>query len=88
MADCRYQISQCAYVKLVLHALKHHSSSVNGLLLGRLVEDGAAPTVQISDSVPLSHSQIGILPYLELALIQVLHLQLKTHPLFAFLSFS
>ncbi|XP_020597207.1 ER membrane protein complex subunit 8/9 homolog [Phalaenopsis equestris] len=71
MADCRYQISQCAYIKLVLHALKHASSSVNGLLVGRLVEGGGSPTVQISDSVPLFHSQIGILPYLELALIQV-----------------
>ncbi|XP_028549212.1 ER membrane protein complex subunit 8/9 homolog isoform X2 [Dendrobium catenatum] len=74
MGDCRYQISQCAYIKFVLHALKHRSSSVNGLLLGRLLEDGgggAAPTVLISDSVPLSHSQIGVLPYLELALIQV-----------------
>ncbi|KAK8964971.1 hypothetical protein KSP40_PGU021140 [Platanthera guangdongensis] len=74
MADCRYQISQGAYIKLVLHALKHRSLSVNGLLLGRLIEnDGgaAAPAVQISDAVPLSHSQIGILPYLELALIQV-----------------
>ncbi|KAI0489093.1 hypothetical protein KFK09_028934 [Dendrobium nobile] len=74
MGDCRYQISQCAYIKFVLHALKHRSSSVNGVLLGRLLEDGgggAAPTVLISDSVPLSHSQIGVLPYLELALIQV-----------------
>lgn len=73
MADCRYQISQCAYIKLVLHALKHQSFSVNGLLLGRLLEGGGgtALTVQISDAVPLSHSQIGILPYLELALIQV-----------------
>lgn len=74
MTDCRYQISQCAYIKFVLHALKHRSSSVNGLLLGRLVEDGgggAAPIVQISDAVPLSHSQIGMLPHLELALIQV-----------------
>ncbi|KAG0496852.1 hypothetical protein HPP92_001369 [Vanilla planifolia] len=73
MADCRYQILQSAYIKLVLHALKHRTSAVNGLLLGRLSEDGGggAPTVQISDAVPLSHSQIGILPYLELALIQV-----------------
>ncbi|PKA59978.1 ER membrane protein complex subunit 8/9 like [Apostasia shenzhenica] len=74
MAECGYVISQGAYIKLVLHALKHRSSPVNGLLVGRLLDGGiagASPTVQISDAVPLSHSQIGILTYLELALIQV-----------------
>ncbi|KAJ6836874.1 putative ER membrane protein complex subunit 8/9-like protein [Iris pallida] len=71
--ECKYEVSQTAYIKLVLHALKHRSASVNGLLLGRLLDSSsaAAATVQISDAVPLSHSQISLLPSLELALIQV-----------------
>lgn len=66
--DCKYEIGQNPYIKLVLHALKHQSSAVNGLLIGRLLDDGA--TVHVADAVPLSHSQIGLLPALELALIQ------------------
>ncbi|XP_073009044.1 ER membrane protein complex subunit 8/9 homolog [Typha latifolia] len=68
--ECRYELSQSAYIKLVLHALKHRSAAVNGLLVGHLTEDGAA-VVHIADSIPLSHSQIALLPSLELALIQV-----------------
>ncbi|XP_020083918.1 ER membrane protein complex subunit 8/9 homolog [Ananas comosus] len=72
-AECRYELSQTAYIKLALHALKHPSSPVNGLLLGPLQTPAFAadPTVVVSDAVPLSHSQIGLLPSLELALIQV-----------------
>ncbi|CAA6671965.1 unnamed protein product [Spirodela intermedia] len=71
--DCKYEIRQEAYVKLVLHALKHRASAVNGLLVGRLVDAAGSGSagVQIVDAVPLSHSQIGLLPSLELALIQV-----------------
>ncbi|KAF7119383.1 hypothetical protein RHSIM_Rhsim13G0193700 [Rhododendron simsii] len=34
--DMRYEIGQNAYIKLVLQALNHKTSAVNGLLLGRL----------------------------------------------------
>ncbi|XP_073101838.1 ER membrane protein complex subunit 8/9 homolog [Elaeis guineensis] len=68
--ECRYEVAQAAYIKLVLHALKHRTSPVGGLLVGRLPEDNAS-TVQIADAIPLTHSQIGLLPSLELALIQV-----------------
>lgn len=68
--DCtNYEIRQTAYIKLVLHALKHKASSVNGVLLGRLINGDSV--VQIDDAVPLSHSQIGLLPTLEIALIQI-----------------
>ncbi|KAG1354075.1 ER membrane protein complex subunit 8/9 [Cocos nucifera] len=69
-AECRYEVAQAAYIKLVLHALKHCCSPVGGLLVGRLSDDDAS-TVQIGDAIPLTHSQIGLLPSLELALIQV-----------------
>ncbi|KAK6133047.1 hypothetical protein DH2020_033202 [Rehmannia glutinosa] len=67
--ESRYEIHQNAYLKLVLHALKHRTSAVNGVLLGRSSADGA--TVEIVDSVPLFHSQIGLLPPLEIALIMI-----------------
>ncbi|OVA04500.1 Uncharacterized protein family UPF0172 [Macleaya cordata] len=66
--EIKYEIGQNAYIKLVLHALKHKTSAVNGILLGRVVKD---EVVEISESVPLSHSQIGLLPALEIALIQI-----------------
>ncbi|KAL3508344.1 hypothetical protein ACH5RR_027745 [Cinchona calisaya] len=66
--DSKYEIHQNAYIKLVLHALKHKTSAVNGVLLGRLSGD---ETVEIVDSVPLFHSQIGLLPPLEIALIMI-----------------
>lgn len=66
--ETKYQIQQNAYIKLVLHAIKHKTSAVNGILLGRLSGDGM---VDIVDSVPLFHSQIGVLPPLEIALIMV-----------------
>ncbi|GAB4845907.1 hypothetical protein Ancab_024912 [Ancistrocladus abbreviatus] len=65
----RYKIGQNAYIKLVLHALSHKTSAVNGVLIGRL---GDNEIVEISDAVPLFHSQqISLLPSLEIALLQI-----------------
>ncbi|PIA37296.1 hypothetical protein AQUCO_03000116v1 [Aquilegia coerulea] len=66
--ELKYQIGQNAYIKLVLHAIKHKTSAVNGILLGRLLKD---EVIEISDAIPLSHSNIGLLPTLEIALIQI-----------------
>ncbi|KAF5180253.1 ER membrane protein complex subunit 8/9-like protein [Thalictrum thalictroides] len=66
--ELKYQIGQNAYIKSVLHAIKHKTSAVNGILLGRLLKD---EVIEISDAIPLSHSQIGLLPTLEIALIQL-----------------
>ncbi|CAI9088185.1 OLC1v1022444C1 [Oldenlandia corymbosa var. corymbosa] len=68
--EAKYEIHQNAYIKLVLHALKHQTSAVNGVLLGRL-SAGNDDTVEIVESVPLFHSQIGLLPPLEIALIMI-----------------
>ncbi|KAK6149427.1 hypothetical protein DH2020_016952 [Rehmannia glutinosa] len=65
--ESRYEIHQNAYIKLVLHALNHRTSAVNAVLLGR----SAAAAVEIVDSVPLFHSQIGLLPPLEIALSMI-----------------
>uniref|UniRef100_A0A5B6ZYB5 MPN domain-containing protein n=1 Tax=Davidia involucrata TaxID=16924 RepID=A0A5B6ZYB5_DAVIN len=69
--ELRYEIGQTAYVKLILHTLKHKTSAVNGVLLGRPSGGDTNPVVEITDSVPLFHSQIGLLPPLEIALIQI-----------------
>ncbi|KAF7145018.1 hypothetical protein RHSIM_Rhsim04G0226000 [Rhododendron simsii] len=67
--DMRYEIGQNAYIKLVLQALNYKTSAVNGLLLGRLSAYNN-DVVEITESVPLFHSQIDLLPPLEIALIQ------------------
>ncbi|XP_073303817.1 ER membrane protein complex subunit 8/9 homolog [Primulina huaijiensis] len=64
-----YEIHQIAYIKLVLHALKHRTSAVNAVLIGRSAAFGNS--VEIIDSVPLFHSQIGLLPPLEIALTMI-----------------
>ncbi|GLT26431.1 hypothetical protein SLA2020_014960 [Shorea laevis] len=69
-ADIKYEISQNAYIKLVLHALNHKTASVNGVLLGR--PNPLNHTVlEITDSVPLFHSNLALLPPLEIALIMI-----------------
>lgn len=70
-----YELRQTAYVKLVLHALKHTACAVNGVLIGRCVGgeggDGKVSSVEVTDCVPFFHCQLGLLPMLELALSQV-----------------
>ncbi|KAF9666555.1 hypothetical protein SADUNF_Sadunf16G0241100 [Salix dunnii] len=66
-AELRYEISQNAYIKLVLHSLKHKTSAVNGVFLGSSCDD----VVQIIDSVPLFHNHLGLLPPLEISLIMI-----------------
>ncbi|KAM6552551.1 hypothetical protein CsatB_013313 [Cannabis sativa] len=68
--ELKYEIAQNAYIKLVLHALKHKASSVNAVLLGR-VAPGNDDVIEITDSVPLFHSHIGLLPQLEISLILI-----------------
>ncbi|XP_061965721.1 ER membrane protein complex subunit 8/9 homolog [Populus nigra] len=65
--ESRYEISQNAYIKLVLHSLKHKTSAVNGVLVGSSCDD----VVQIIDSVPLFHNHLGLLPPLEISLIMI-----------------
>ncbi|XP_061337623.1 ER membrane protein complex subunit 8/9 homolog [Gastrolobium bilobum] len=68
-SDLRYEIAQNAYIKLVLHSLKHTTSAVNGVLIGRISPSN--DTVEIADAVPLFHSHISLLPQLEISLILI-----------------
>jgi hypothetical protein len=67
--DLKYEVTQNAYIKLVLHSLKHPTSAVNGVLIGRI--SSSNDTVEITDAVPLFHSQIPLLPQLEISLILI-----------------
>ncbi|CAH9108040.1 unnamed protein product [Cuscuta europaea] len=67
--DSRYEIHQNAYIKLVLHAIKHKTSAVNGVLLGST--SASADVVEVVDAIPLFHSQLSILPPLEISLFMI-----------------
>ncbi|KAJ8774182.1 hypothetical protein K2173_009613 [Erythroxylum novogranatense] len=66
--ELTYELSQNAYIKLDLHALKHRTTAVNGLLLGRANGDDV---LEIAESVPLFHSHLSLLPPLEISLILI-----------------
>lgn len=72
MGELKYELSQNAYIKLVLQARKHKTAAVNGVLLGRVSPQNDA-VVEIADSVPLFHSHLGLLPNLEISLIMVIY---------------
>lgn len=63
-----YELSQTAYIKIVLHALKHPSSAVNGILFGRF---GSYTTMDVVDAMPVSHSASTFYPPFQIALHQV-----------------
>lgn len=61
------QLSTSAYSKILLHAHKHPSKQVLGILVGQLLNKNS---IQVTDSFPISHGQT-LLPMLEIALVQV-----------------
>ncbi|KAK9841747.1 hypothetical protein WJX81_000331 [Elliptochloris bilobata] len=76
-----YTVDSKALLKILLHAAKHPSHSVNGVLLGSVAaatgepgsprESAAQPAVTIVDAIPLFHSFLSLAPALEAALFQV-----------------
>lgn len=74
-----YVLDSKALLKILLHAAKHPSHAVNGVLLGTAEaaqpgspQEGAAlPAVTLVDAVPLFHSFLSVAPALEAALFQV-----------------
>ncbi|RID74188.1 hypothetical protein BRARA_B01297 [Brassica rapa] len=68
--ELKYEISQNACIKLVLHSLRHKTAAVNGVLAGRISPNDEG-VVEISDSVPLFHSNLPLLPPLEISLIMI-----------------
>ncbi|GMN70340.1 hypothetical protein TIFTF001_039384 [Ficus carica] len=57
--ELRCEIAQKAYIKLVLHALKHKTSGVNGVLIGRVSPQNDAKN--IGDHISRYFPQAAIL---------------------------
>ena len=78
---CVYTLDTKALLKILLHAAKYPSHSVNGVLLGTTDSAAAEPgspresaaesTVTLVDAIPLFHSFLSLAPALETALFQV-----------------
>ena len=76
-----YTVDSKALLKILLHAAKHPSHSINGVLLGAVApasEEPGSPrggtaqvAVTIADAIPLFHSFLSLAPALETALVQV-----------------
>jgi hypothetical protein len=60
-------VDQVAFLKVLAHAAKFPSNSINGILLGSCAEGG---NVEIHDAVPLCHTTISLAPALEIGLSQ------------------
>ncbi|PNW83722.1 hypothetical protein CHLRE_05g240550v5 [Chlamydomonas reinhardtii] len=59
---------QTALLKILAHAAKYPSNSVNGVLVGTAKEGGS---VEILDAIPLCHTTLTLAPALEIGLAQV-----------------
>ncbi|RIA98120.1 hypothetical protein C1645_176215 [Glomus cerebriforme] len=68
-----YIINKEAYLKIILHACKHSSRTVNGVLLAQQVSDNDNTTnkIIIVDAVPLFHHWNTLTPMLEVGLQQI-----------------
>lgn len=71
-----YAVSDLAYTKIILHALKHPHQPVNGILLGSPSSSGV---VEIVDTIPLLHHWTSLSPMMEIGLDLVSILSLYTH---------
>ena len=71
----KVSVTERAYVKLVLHSLKHPTRDVFGVLVGRTVGVG---DLEVTDVLPMLHSTISVTPSVEIALEQFgLHAELS-----------
>ena len=77
-------MSNRAYCKLLLHAIKYPHKPVNGVLLADKKKIKESKVVQLIDCIPLFHNSIGLAPMLEVALVQVGEKTWKKISLFIF----
>lgn len=70
-----YQISSCAYVKMLLHAAKYPHNAVNGVLLAEKEREGK--NWNVVDAIPLFHISLYLSPMAEIALVHVDELAAK-----------
>lgn len=69
MSDSELEISTRAYCKILMHAAKYPSSSINGLLLSKV--GGGRQPVKYVDCIPMLHINTGLAPMAEVALAQI-----------------
>lgn len=60
MSESTILITPAGYAKMVLHACKHPTQSLSGLLVGKLVKQ---TQLFISDVIPLTHTQVASVPH-------------------------
>lgn len=59
-------ITPSGYAKMILHAMKHSTQPLSGLLVGKVVQNDdkhSPPILFISDVIPLTHTQVASLPH-------------------------
>ena len=66
-----FQLSARAYAKLVCHSAKYPDREINGALIGTISKKDNC--VQIQDTIPLFHIELGVAPMIEVALNQVIN---------------
>lgn len=66
-----YNLSPDALFGVLLHAFKHPSSAVSGVLLGTAGDRAGGAAVEVAEAVPICHSFVTLTPVLEAALAQV-----------------
>lgn len=60
MSSNNIVITPSGYAKMILHASKHSTQPLSGLLVGKIVDNG---NIFVSDVVPLTHTQTATLPH-------------------------
>merc|ERR1711868_291063 len=69
MTESELEISTRAYCKMVMHAAKYPSSSINGVLLSKV--GGGSNPVKYVDCIPMLHINTALAPMVEVALAQI-----------------
>merc|ERR1711868_40281 len=69
MTESELEISTRAYCKMVMHAAKYPSSSINGVLLSKV--GGGSNPVKYMDCIPMLHINTALAPMVEVALAQI-----------------
>ncbi|EDV21683.1 ER membrane protein complex subunit 8 [Trichoplax sp. H2] len=68
MAAAKITVKSRSYAKILLHAAKYPHCKVDGLLIGKLTNNGRDALA--TDAIPLFHTSHGLTPMLEIALSQ------------------
>ena len=73
MGEVELEMSTRAYCKMMMHAARYPSYSINGLLLSKSSSmSSGSKLIQYLDCIPLFHINTGLAPMVEVALAQVL----------------